>query len=87
MSDTWLKALILATVFGAVLLLVDTVVGWLARSHSAGKAINLRLSLIKLGRTTGETLSLLKRADSALPPGLPEPPPSSALAVRRGCQA
>jgi tight adherence protein B len=73
MSDAWLKALILATVFGAVLLLVDTFVGWLARSHSEGKAINLRLSLIKLGRTSGETLTLLKRTDSALPPGLPGP--------------
>ncbi len=73
MSDTWLKALILVAVFGAVLLVVDTLVGWLARSHSEGKAINLRLNLIKLGRTTGETLTLLKRADSALPPGLPEP--------------
>ena len=73
MSDTWLKALILAAVFGAVLLFVDTLVGWLARSRSEGKAINLRLSLIKLGRTSGETLRLLKRTDSALPPGLPEP--------------
>ena len=73
MSDTWLKGLILAAVFGAVLLLVDTFVGWLARSHSEGRAINLRLSLIKLGRTSGETLRLLKRTDSALPPGLPEP--------------
>ena len=73
MSDTWLKALILATVFGAVLLLVDTIVGWLARSRSEGKAINLRLSLIKLGRTTGETLTLLKRSDSVLPANLPAP--------------
>ena len=73
MSDTWLKALILVAVFGAVLLVVDTVVGWIARSRSEGKAINLRLNLIKLGRTTGETLTLLKRAESALPPGLPEP--------------
>lgn len=73
MSDTWLKALILATVFGAVLLIVDTLVGWLARSRSEGKAINLRLSLIKLGRTSGETLTLLRRADSALPETLPAP--------------
>ena len=73
MSDAWLKALILVTVFGSVLLVVDTVVGWLARSRSEGKAINLRLSLIKLGRSTSETLTLLKRADSVLPEGLPEP--------------
>jgi tight adherence protein B len=73
MSDAWLKALILAAIFGAVLIAVDTVVRWLAHSRSEGKAINLRLSLIKLGRTTGETLTLLKRSESALPPGLPEP--------------
>ena len=34
MSDTWLKALILVAVFGAVLLVVDTLVGWLAREGS-----------------------------------------------------
>ena len=73
MSDTWLKALILATVFGAVLLLVDALVGWLARNRSEGKAINLRLNLIKLGRTSGETLTLLKRDESALPESLPAP--------------
>ena len=73
MSDTWLKALILASVFGAVLLVVDTLVGWLAHSRSQGKAINLRLSLIKLGRTSGETLTLLKRSESALPDTLPAP--------------
>ena len=73
MNEIWLKALILAAVFGAVLLAVDTLVGWLARSRSEGKAINLRLNLIKLGRSTSETMTLLKRADSALPPGLPEP--------------
>jgi len=73
MSDSWIKALILAAVFGSVLLAVDTVIGWLARSRSEGRAINLRLNLIKRGRTTGETLTLLKRADSVLPEGLPEP--------------
>jgi tight adherence protein B len=71
MSDTWLKGLILAAIFGAVLLAVDIVVGWLARSHSVGRAINLRLRLIKQGRSTGEALTLLKRSDSILPSGLP----------------
>lgn len=73
MSDSWIKALILAAVFGSVLLAVDTIVGWWARSHSEGRAINLRLKLIRSGRSTGEALSLLKRADSALPEGLPAP--------------
>lgn len=73
MSDSWIKALILAALFGAVLLAVDTLVGWLARSRSAGRAINLRLKLIKQGSTRGETLNLLKRTKSALPKNLPEP--------------
>jgi tight adherence protein B len=72
MSDNWLKALILAAVFGAVLLAVDTIVGSLARGHSEGRAINLRLRLIRQGRSQGEALRLLKRSDSALPVGLPE---------------
>ena len=73
MSDTWLKAFILAALFGAVLIAVDTIVGWLASSRSEGRAINLRLKLIKQGKTSGEALTLLKRSDSALPEGLPEP--------------
>ncbi len=73
MSDSWIKALILAAVFGAVLLAVDTLVGWLARSRSEGRAINLRLKLIKQGSTRGEALNLLKRTESALPKNLPAP--------------
>jgi tight adherence protein B len=72
MSDTWMKAVILAALFGAVLIAVDTIVGWLARSRNEGRAINLRLKLIKQGKTTGEALTLLKRSDSALPEELPE---------------
>ena len=71
MSDNWFKALILAAVFGAVLLAVDTVVGWFARAHSEGRAINLRLKLIRQGSTRGEALHLLKRSDSVLPANLP----------------
>lgn len=73
MSDTWIKALILATLFGAVLIVVDIVVGSLARARSEGRAINLRLTMIKQGKTTGEALTLLKRSDSMLPSGLPDP--------------
>ena len=35
-------------------------------------AINLRLKMIGKGRSHGETLNLLRRADSALPTGLPQ---------------
>ena len=72
MTDNWLKALILAAIFGAVLLAVDTIVGSLARGRSEGRAINLRLKLIRQGRTQGEALRLLKRADSELPAWLPD---------------
>ena len=72
MSDSWLKALILGAIFGAVLLAVDTIVGTMARGRSEGRAINMRLKLIRQGRTQGEALRLLKRTDSELPAWLPE---------------
>lgn len=73
MSDSWIKVLILTSLFGAVMLAVDTLVGWFAHTHSEGRAINLRLKLIKQGRSTSEALTLLKRTESALPSNLPAP--------------
>ena len=83
MSDTWLKALILVAIFGAVLLAVDTIVGSMARGRSEGRAINLRLKLIRQGRTQGDTLRLLKRSDSELPAWLPQSLLSSARRFER----
>ena len=71
MSDSWLKALVLACIFGTVLLAVDALVRWLASSRAEGRAINLRLKLIGQGRPHGEVMGLLRRSDSALPSGLP----------------
>ena len=71
MSDSWLKALILACIFGAVVLAAESLVGWLASSRSEGKAINLRLKMIGKGRTHGEALNLLRRSDSEMPAWLP----------------
>ena len=71
MSDTWLKALLLACLFGAVLISVEVLVNWLASTRSEGRAINLRLKLIGAGRTHGETLNILRRRESVLPPNLP----------------
>jgi len=71
MNDAWLKALILGCTFGAVLLLVEVMVGWMANSRAAGKAINLRLRMIAEGRDRAQTMSLLRRRDSALPSNLP----------------
>ena len=72
MNDTWIKALLLASTFGAVLLLVETLVGWMATSRTEGKAINLRLRMISEGHDREQTMSLLRRRDSALPSNLPE---------------
>ncbi len=71
MNDSWLKALILGCTFGAVLLLVEVVVGWMASNRAEGKAINLRLRMIGEGRDREQTMSLLRRRESALPTGLP----------------
>ena len=71
MNDTWIKALLLACIFGAVLLAVETLVSSMANSRVGGKAINLRLKMIAQGRGRDETMSLLRRRGSAIPEGLP----------------
>ena len=71
MNDAWLKALILGCTFGAVLLLVEVLVGWVASNRSTGNAINLRLRMISEGRDREQTMSLLRRRESALPSNLP----------------
>jgi tight adherence protein B len=71
MSDTWLRALLLVCIFGAVLLAVEVLANWLASSRTTGKAINLRLKMIGQGRSHGETLNILRRPESALPKDLP----------------
>lgn len=71
MSDSWLKAVILACIFGAVLLAVDALVGWLASNRTSVRAINMRLKLIGEGRSPGQVMNLLRRAGSSVPTGLP----------------
>ena len=71
MNEAWLKALVLACVFGAVLLFVDALIRSTGNARAEGRAINLRLTLIGQGRTHGETMSLLRRTSSALPDWLP----------------
>ena len=70
MSDSWLKALVLACIFGAVLLAGDALVGWLASSRSTSRAINMRLKLIGEGRTPGQVMNLLRRSSSSVPVGM-----------------
>jgi len=71
MIDAWLRPLILVCTFGAVLLLAEVVVGWLATNRADARAVNLRLKLIAQGRSREETMSLLRRRSSALPASLP----------------
>lgn len=71
MNDAWVKALILGCTFGAVLLAVEVLVSWFGTNRSTGKAINLRLRMIAEGRDREQTMSLLRRRESALPSGLP----------------
>ena len=66
MSETWIKALVLACVFGAVLLGVEALVRWFAENREHGKAINFRLKLIGQGRTRGEALTLLRQTRANL---------------------
>ena len=60
MSDTWIKALVLTCVFGAVLLAAEVLIRSFAESREHGKAINFRLKLIGQGRTRGQALTLLR---------------------------
>jgi len=71
MSPTWIKALVLVCIFGAVVLAVEVLVRWLASTRSEGRAINLRLKMIGRGHSHGETMNLLRRSESSVPQGLP----------------
>ena len=71
MNEAWVKALILGCTFGAVLLAVEVLVSYFARSRSAGNAINLRLRMINEGRSREQTMNLLRRRTTILPAGLP----------------
>ncbi|HEU5068773.1 MAG TPA: type II secretion system F family protein [Sphingomicrobium sp.] len=74
MSGTWIKAIVLVCVFGAVLLAVEALVAWFTASRAHGQAINLRLKLIGQGKTRGEALTLLRESRvnlaSTAPPAL-----------------
>ena len=66
MSDSWIRAIVLVCVFGAVILFAESLVRAFVESREHGKAINLRLKLIGQGRTRGEALSpAAPRANSA----------------------
>ncbi len=71
MNDSWLKALVLICIFGAVILVVESIVRAIVSQRSEGKAINLRLTMIGAGRTRAETLNILRRQPMQVSAGLP----------------
>ena len=71
MNPIWLRALALVCTFGAVAVAVELLVRTLVKDRAEGHAINLRMKMIGRGRSHGETMNLLRRAESALPNGLP----------------
>jgi tight adherence protein B len=71
MNPVWIRALVLTCVFGAVVLMAESLIRWFASTRAEGNAINLRLSLIGRGRTTLEAMNILRRAGSTVPEGLP----------------
>lgn len=71
MSDIWIRAAILVCTFGAVVLLAEVLISWIARSRAVSTAINARLRMISEGRSRGEVLDLLRRRGTELSTVLP----------------
>jgi tight adherence protein B len=71
MNPIWIRAAVLVCIFGAIVLVVEVLVRAFVESRAQGKAINLRLTMIGSGRTSAETLNLLRRSESTVPQGLP----------------
>lgn len=61
MTEVWVRAVILVCTFGAVALLVEVLVSWIARSRTVSHAMNVRMRMISEGHSRGELLSLLRR--------------------------
>jgi tight adherence protein B len=73
MTDLWIRAVVLVCTFGAVALLVEVLVSWIARSRTVSQAMNVRMRMISEGRARGELLSLLRRESVDVARYLPAP--------------
>jgi len=71
MSETWIRLLVLTCVFGAVLLLMETLIRGILTSRSEVRATNQRLKMIAEGVSRGDAMNLLRRRDTSIPTGLP----------------
>ena len=61
MSDELIRALVLITLFGAVMLLADLAIGFVRGKRAGARAINERLRLIGRGLTRDQVLSAFRR--------------------------
>jgi len=72
MSDSWLRAIVLALVFAAVVFAVERIVAVAVGRRLESQAINQRLDLISRGVSRGDAMQLLRRSASNIPDGLPD---------------
>src|SRR5688500_10954685 len=59
-NDSWIRAVVLICVLGAVVLAVEAIVRSFTDRRFHGKAVNYRLKLIGQGRTREEALSIMR---------------------------
>ena len=71
MNPTWVKAVFLVCVFGAVLLGVEALVSFFVSRRTDSRAINARLRMIDNGRSRGETRTILRRGTGSFAASLP----------------
>ena len=83
MSGTWIKLLVLISVFGAVLLLAETLLRGVLKTRSDVNVTNQRLKMISEGVSRGDVMNRLRRRESSLPTGLPSWIAGSALKFER----
>ena len=83
MNAIWLRALVLVLIFAAVVLASEVLVRWFAVNRTENKAIQWRLKVIGRGRDPNRPASALRRVQSSIPEGLPEPFHGMAEALER----
>lgn len=71
MNEAWIRAVVLICTFGAVALLVEVLVSWIARSRTISHAMNERMRMISEGRSRGELLTVLRRDSTDVAKFLP----------------
>ena len=83
MNPIWLRALVLVLIFAAVVLASEVLVRWFAANRTENKAIQWRLKIVGRNRALHAGESGLRRVQSTIPEGLPEPFHSFAETLER----